>query len=55
MDPYRIYQLDRAGNIVGPPKDIEYPNDLEVLKAAEETLKVGECVVEVWQGTRLVG
>lgn len=55
MDPYRIYQLDRAGKIVGPSKDIDYPNDIEALKAAEKASDEGDGVVEVWQGTRLVG
>jgi hypothetical protein len=52
MPEYRIFQLDDAGQIIGPTKTIVCDND----KAAIQEIRKGlnGAVLEVWSGPRRI-
>jgi hypothetical protein len=54
MNRYRLYRLSPVGEIVGPPMDIDYANDLAALADAKEMSAAENCRMEVWHGRRLV-
>ena len=52
MPEYRIYTVKKDGHLRGPPKVVECPNDLAVIKEAKQFLD--GLLIEVWQGARVV-
>jgi hypothetical protein len=49
---YRIYFLDKAGHITGPPNIVECADDQEATQKAKQFVDGHD--VEVWDGPRFV-
>jgi hypothetical protein len=52
MIDYRIYRLDGAGHITGPPKIISCETEQEATERARQD--ADGCTVEVWAGPHFV-
>jgi hypothetical protein len=52
MANYRIYRIDSAGKIDGPPLTVQRDSDKAVLDMVGEEMS-GQAV-EIWDGSRLV-
>lgn len=55
MPAYRVYQVDAAGHIVGPPIIIEADADDEAVTLAAQCARESGFAVEIWDEARRVG
>lgn len=53
MTAYRIYVLDLAGHVAGPPQIVECTDDQEAIRQARQCLDAKP--IEVWDGAKRVG
>ena len=53
MRDYRLFVLDQAGHIAGPPAVITCESDADAVQSAHEIVD-GQKTVELWQGPRLI-
>ncbi len=52
MPSYRLYELDAAGHIVGPPAILDCATDQEAIRQAQE--KMDGLAVELWEHSRRI-
>jgi hypothetical protein len=53
MATYRVYRLDAAGRITGPPDVLDCGDDAQAIRAAHGVVPPG-VTAEIWQMSRIV-
>jgi hypothetical protein len=52
MLEYRFYAIQKDGHIVGPPSDLNLPDDLAAVTEGKKLLSRND--IEIWERTRVV-
>jgi hypothetical protein len=52
MPDYRIYEIDKSGHVLGPPRHITCDDDEDAVRKARPLMDGYD--IEVWQGARVV-